>query len=222
MGFAESVFASFVGTVLFAIFGKWKGWWWKTKSQPSIDLATRVLKILEGEAEDKTRELVYATKQLGDSLVVFYKNKTPYDEEREREALELIEQILALIKPLSSELSAGGSDLDHLKRAIIEYQKGIEWRAHIVKHLCHPPNPPAMDPGHVRDQLLSVNILPHELLNAAKGEATLYLRGYGINWIDRYKYRRNIIKKHRATFNDSVEKEYRSVLQQTSFHEAKK
>ena len=84
------------------------------------------------------------------------------------------------------------------------------------------PNLPAMDPGHVRDQLLSENVLPHDLLKAAKGEATLFLRGYGINWLARQKYRNNIVKKHRAKFKESVAKEYRSVLQQTSFHKAQK
>jgi len=219
--FAIGVASSIVGGIILALFGKWQGWWWKTKSQSAIELATKVLKILDGEVEEKTTKMVYTTKQLGDSLVSFYKNNTPYNEERETEANELIEQLLSLIKPLATELSAANSELDHLKRAVIAYQKGLEWRARIVKHLCHPPNPPAMDPGYVRDQLLSENVLPHDLLSAAKGEATLFLRGHGINWLARQKYRKNIVKKHYTTFKESVEKEYRSVLQQTSFHKAK-
>ena len=173
-------------------------------------LSTKVLKVLDGEAEDKTTKMIYATKQLGDSLVAFYKNKTPYNKDRETESLDLIEQLLALIKPLSTELSAADPELDHLKRAVIAYQKGLEWRAQIVKHLCHPPNPPAMDPGHVRDQLLSENVLPNDLLNAARGEAALFLRGYGVNWLARQKYRKNIVKKHRVTFKESVNQEYRT------------
>lgn len=220
--FAIGVVSSIVGGIILAIFGKWKGWWWKSKSKHSIELATRVLKILDGEAEEKTTKMVYATKQLGDSLAVFYKNNTPHNKEHEAEAQALIEQLLALIKPLATELSAANPELDHLKRAVIAYQKGLEWRAQIVKHLCHPPNLPAMDPGHVRDQLLSENVLPHDLLKAAKSEATLFLRGYGINWLARQKYRNNIVKKHRAKFKESVAKEYRSVLQQTSLHKAQK
>jgi hypothetical protein len=79
-----------------------------------------------------------------------------------------------------------------------------------------------MDPGHVRDQLLSENVLPHDLLNAAKGEAALFLRGNGINWLARKKYRKNIVKKHRAKFNESISQEYRAVLQQTALHKARK
>jgi hypothetical protein len=220
--FVVGVVSSIVGGIILAIIGKWQGWWWKVKSQPSIDLATRALKILDGEAEEKTTKMVYATKQLGDSLVEFYKSKTPYKEDRESESLELLEQLLALIKPLATELSASNPELDHLKRSVIAYQKGLEWRSQIVKHLCHPPNPPAMDPGHVRDQLLSENVLPHDLLNAAKGEAALFLRGNGINWLARKKYRKNIVKKHRAKFNESISQEYRAVLQQTALHKARK
>jgi hypothetical protein len=74
--FVVGVVSSIVGGIILAIIGKWQGWWWKVKSQPSIDLATRALKILDGEAEEKTTKMVYATKQLGDSLVEFYKSKT--------------------------------------------------------------------------------------------------------------------------------------------------
>lgn len=69
--FAIGVASSIVGGIILAMFGKWKGWWWKSKSKPSIELATRVLKILDGEAEQKTTKMGYATKQLGNSLVVF-------------------------------------------------------------------------------------------------------------------------------------------------------
>lgn len=220
--FAIGVVSSIVGGVILAIFGSWRGWWWKQKSGESIELATKLLKVLDGEVEDKTTKMVYVTKQLGDSLLTFYKNKNPYNQEQEKEANELLEQLLAIVKPLVTELSAARPELDHLKRAVVAYQKGLEWRAQIVKHLCHPPNPTAMDPGHVRDQLLSVNVAPHDLLKAAKGEATLFLRGHGVNWLARQKYKRNIIKKNRAIFRDSVAQEYRTVLQQTSLHNAKR
>jgi len=220
--FAIGVASSVVGGIILTILGKWRGWWWKSKSLASVDLATRVLKLLDGEAEEKTTKMIYATKQLGDSLVNFYKNNTPYSAEYEAESLSLIEEIIGVIKPLSSELSAANPELDNLKRAVLEYQKGLEWRAQIVKHLCHPPNLPAMDPGHVRDQLLSENTLPHDLLNAAKGEAAIFLRGHGVNWISRKKYLRRIIKKQRALYKEAVEQEYRAVLQQTSLHKAKK
>lgn len=219
---ALNVGGSLLATIIVAIFGRWKGWWLKVKNESSVELATRVLKVLDGEAEDKTTKMIYATKQLGDSLVTFYKTKAPYNKDRESESLDLIEQVLALIKPLATELSAADPELDHFKRSVIAYQKGLEWRAKIVKHLCHPPNPPAMDPGHVRDQLLSENVLPNDLLNSAKGEAALFLRGHGANWLARQKYRKKIVKKHRATFKDSVNQEYRAVLRQTSLHKARK
>lgn len=129
--------------------------------------------------------------------------------------------MITAIKPLATELSAADPELDNLKRAMISYQKVLERRAQIVNHLCHPPNPPAMDPGHVRDQLLSENVLPHDLLKAATGEAAIFLRGYGIGWLARQKYRRSIIKKQRALYKEAIAKEYRTVLQQTSLHKAK-
>jgi hypothetical protein len=220
--FIIGVTSSIVAGIILAALGKWRGWWWKSKSQSSIDLATEVLKALEGEVDDKTRKMVYATKQLGDSLVSFYKNGTQYNKEREVEALSLIEALLVVVKPLATALAAGNSELDNLKRAVIAYQKGLERRDQIVSHLCDPPNHSAMDAGHVRDQLLSENVLPHDLLDAAKGEAAIFLRGYGINWLARRKYRNKIVKKHRSKFKEAVEKEYRSVLQQTSLHKAKK
>jgi hypothetical protein len=220
--FAISVASSIVGGVILAVFGRWKGWWLRSKSESSIDLATRVLKALDGEAGDKTNEMVSLTKKLGDSLVVFYRTKTPYSTNLEDEALSLLSELLEQVKPLSTELSAANSELDELKRAINEYQKGLESRSQIIKHLCHPPNPPAMDPGHVRDQLLSENLLPQKLLNAAQGEVAIFLRGYGINWLKRQRYHREIANKHRAKYKMAVEQEYRSILQQTSLHKARR
>jgi hypothetical protein len=57
IGIVSSLFA---GIILAAV-GRWQGWWWRSKSPASIDLATRVLKHLDGEAEDKTNKMVYAT-----------------------------------------------------------------------------------------------------------------------------------------------------------------
>ncbi|MEX1665503.1 hypothetical protein [Zhongshania arctica] len=220
--FAVGLATSILGGIILAILGKWQGWWLRSKSEPSIDLATRTLKILDGDAGEKTNEMVNLTKQLGDSLVAFYKTKTPYKEHLETEALFLLNELLDLIKPISTELSAANPELDELKRAVNSYQKGLEWRSQIIKHLCHPPNPPAMDPGHVRDQLLSKNLLPHELLKAAQGEAAIFLRGHGVNWFKRQNYRRDIVKKHRAKYKEAVAHDYRSVLQQTSLHKARK
>ncbi len=216
IGIASSLAAAFIIFLLGT-----KAGLWRSKKPKSIELATRVLKYLDNDGSDKINKVIYATKQLGDSLAIYYKNNTPYKAEFEKEALELIEELVTVIKPLSSELTAADKELDGLKRAIIELQSGLEWRAQIVKHLCLPPNPHKMDPGHVRDQLLSVNLLPNDLLNAARGEAALFLRGNGINWLVRQKYRREIIKKQRAVYNDLVAKEYRKVLRQTSLHKAK-
>ncbi|MEH6814792.1 MAG: hypothetical protein V7677_19835, partial [Motiliproteus sp.] len=52
--------------------------------------------------------------------------------------------------------------------------------------------------------------------------AMLGYTGGGINWLQRKTYRRNIAKKHRSKYDDAVKHEYRSVLQQTSLHKAKK
>ena len=220
--FAIGLASSILGGIILAILGRWQGCWLRSKSEASIDLATRTLKALDGHAGEKTNEMVNLTKQLGDSLVAFYKTKTPYKDHIETEALSLIGEILALIKPLSTELSAANPELDELKRSVNSYQKGLEWRAQIIKHLCHPPNPSAMDPGHVRDQLLSENLLPHELLKSAQGEAAIFLRGHGINWFKRQGYRHSIVKKQRAKYKEAVADEYRSVLQQTSLHKARK
>lgn len=220
--FLSSVASSVVAAAIIAIFGKWKGWWWKGKNQASINLATSVLKTLEGELDSKTRDMVYATKILGDSLISHYKNGSPYDQTRESEAVQLIDQMLSVVRPLAIELSAANPELDHLKRAVSAYQKSLEWRAQIIKHLCHPPNKPAMDAGHVRDQLISDNVLPHDLLDAAKGEAALFLRGYGVGWQERRKYFKEIVNRRRSAYRETVEKDYRKVLQQTALHKAKK
>jgi hypothetical protein len=220
--FVVGLATSILGGIILGMLGKWQGWWLRSKSESSIDLATRTLKILDGNAGEKTNEMVNLTKQLGDSIVAFYKTKIPYKENLETEALSLLAELLALIKPLATELSAANPELDELKRTVNSYQKGLEKRSQIIKHLCHPPNLPAMDPGHVRDQLLSENLLPHELLKAAQGEAAIFLRGYGINWIKRQNYRRDIIKKHRAKYKEAVSHDYRAVLQQTSLHKARK
>lgn len=64
-----SIAGSVIGGIILLILGKWQGWWWRSKKPASIDLATSVLKLLDGEAEEKTNKMIYATKQLGDSLV---------------------------------------------------------------------------------------------------------------------------------------------------------
>jgi hypothetical protein len=220
--FAVGLASSILGGIILGMLGKWQGWWLRSKSESSIDLATRTLKMIDGNVAEKTNEMVNLTQQLGDSLVVFYKTKTPYKENLETEALSLLAELLGLIKPLTTELSAANPELDELKRAVNSYKKGLEWRSQIIKHLCHPPNPPAMDPGHVRDQLLAENLLPHKLLEAAQGEAAIFLRGYGINWMTRQNYRRDIVKKNRAKYKEAVSHDYRAVLQQTSLHKARK
>jgi hypothetical protein len=219
--FVVGVLSSIAASLILILLGKWKGWWWSEKTQASVSLATNTLKILEGELETKTRDLVLETKFLGESLMAHYTSGSPYDLQREQEAQKLLTEMITIVKPLSVELSAADPELDHLKRAVIAYQKGLEWRERIIKHLCHPPNRPAMDAGHVRDQLLSENVLPHDLLDAAKGEAAIFLRGYGVSWLARRKYLQAIVKRHRSIYNEAVDKDYRKVLQQTSLHKAK-
>lgn len=219
---ALSVGGSLIATFIVAIFGKWKGWWLRSKSPESVDLAMRVLKFLDGEGEEKTTKMIYATKQLGDSLVSHYKSGAPYDTEYENTAISLIEEMLGAIKPLVTELSASKYELDDLKRAVITYQKGLEWRAQIVKHLCHPPNPKGMDPGHVRDQLLTKNILPNDLLKSAKGEAAIFLRGHGLSWLARKRNYINVVKKHRPQYKETIAQEHRTFLRTTSLYKSKK
>lgn len=213
-----SIVGSIIAAIIMAIIGMW---WWKTKNKSSIELATRVLKYLDGEAEEDTNRMVQLTQQLGDSLVKFYKSKTPYNTEYNNIINSIINKLLSNINPLATELTAANPELNELKKSVNSYREGLQWRSSIVKHLCHPPNPSAMDPGHVRDQLVSENLLPQKLLKAAQGEAAIFLRGYGVNWIIRRKYLRQIVKKQRALYNEAVEKEYRSFLQQTALHNAK-
>lgn len=217
-----SIASSVVGGVILLGLGKWRGWWWKSKSRSSMDLANRVMMVLDGEVERINGDMVISSKQLGDSLASFYKNNTQYNESSETESLALVDQLLSIIKPLSTELSTANPELDDLKRAVIDYQQGLERQAQIVRHLCHPPNPTAMDPGHVRDQLLSKIELPYELLKAAKGESTIFLRGYGISWRAKRKHRQQIVTKHRALCREAIAQEYRQILQQVSLHKARK
>jgi hypothetical protein len=116
--FAISVASSIAATLILAIFGKWKGWWWKEKSQASINLAANVLKALGGDLDGKTRDMVYATKFLRDSLIGHYKHGSPYDSAKESETLQLIDKMLFIVRPLTTELSAANPELDHLKRAV--------------------------------------------------------------------------------------------------------
>ncbi|MEE9302584.1 MAG: hypothetical protein V3U84_02255, partial [Thiotrichaceae bacterium] len=180
----EGLILAFGGGIL-AIVGRWQGWWGKPKSNVSIELATKVLQFLDGDAEDKTIKMINATKELGKSLVIFYKNKTSYNKDREKETTEILAQLLATVKPLATELSAANPELDHLKRAVIEYQYGLEYRTQIINELCHPRDVHAINPENIYYRLLSANVCPRNLLNAAKGEATLFLRGNGVNWLAR-------------------------------------
>ncbi len=111
IGFATTI----VGGFIVMLIGKWRGWWWKTKNPVSIELAKRSLIIFDGEAEEKTKQLIYLTKQLGDSLVASYKTKIAHDREHETGTLSLITELLTPIKPLITELSATERELDNLK-----------------------------------------------------------------------------------------------------------
>ncbi len=104
---------------------------------------------------------------------------------------------------------------------MIAFQESLLWREQTIKHLCHPPNPSAIDPGHIRAQLLDENTKLNDLLNAAKGEATIFLRGHGLRWLYRRKYLRQIKKKQRKLYRQAVSREYRTVLQQTSLSKSK-
>lgn len=205
--------SSIVGAGIFALIGKRRGWWWKTKKRESVALATRVFKCLDDEAVEETNQLVELTFNLGSSLIASYRTKIAHDEETENSSLSLVTELLSLISPLVTELSAADKELDDLKRAIIEFQKSLKRREQIVRHLCHPPNPPAMDARHVQAQLLDEVSLPYELLVAAKGEAIIFLRGHGIGWLERQKKYHHIRGKQWKLCSESIQKEYRKILQ---------
>ncbi|MFT6327756.1 MAG: hypothetical protein ACJAYK_002758 [Crocinitomicaceae bacterium] len=116
--FVVGLATSILGGIILGMLGKWQGWWLWSKSVSSIDLTTRTLKILDGNASEKTNEMVNLTKQLNDSIVAFYKTKTPYKESLETEALSLLAELLALIKSLATEMSAANPELNELKRTV--------------------------------------------------------------------------------------------------------
>ena len=200
------------------IMGRWR---WKKKAA-SIGLATKVLKFLDGDADDDTRQMILHSKRLGDSLCASYKTKLAHDREDQDAALELIDKTLKSIKPLTAELTAADKELDDLKRAAIAFQDSLEGRKRTIMHLTEPYMMASMDAGHVRAQLLEVNVEPHEILEAAKGEAAIFLRGYGIGRLARFRCYRTAMKTHWPNFKESVAKEYRAALQRTSLHKAKK
>ena len=210
-----------LGSGLVALIGRWRGWW-RNKKPASIDLATRVLTFLEGDAEENTRKMIFDTKKLGDSLLASINTNVAHDHDIQYRALDYIHSIVEPLKRLVSELTAADEELDYLKRAVMVFQMSLEDRSQTVTHLCNPPNPPAMDASHVRTQLLSVNTKPNDYLQAAKGEAVIFLRGYGIGRRARFRYFKQTVKKHWPAFKESVAKEHRTTLQQTSLHKARK
>jgi len=216
------IYSSLTATAILFFLGWWKRWWFRPKSKESIELAKRIYSFLDGDGGEKTNDLVILTKGLGESLSHTYKSGVPYDETLQAQAQELISQLTSSIRPLSSELSTSDKELKTVKEAFLEYQKSIEWRGSIIKHLYHPPNPSKMDPGHVREQLISVNLEPQKKLYAAQGEAAIFLNGHGLNWINRAKYYRQVRKKERALYLEKLNGEYRNILQQTTLHKAKR
>lgn len=207
---------------MLGLLGRVRGWWWWKKKPASIDLATRILTFLEGDAEENTREMISNTKKLGDSLLTTIGTKLVNDENAQPDALTLIARMLDALKPLVSELTAADEELDNLKRSTMSFQRTLQDRERTIRHLCNPPNPSAMDAGHIRTQLLSVNTEPDDYLQAAKGEAVIFLRGYGVGILKRLRYFRQTVRKHWPTFKESVAKEHRTTMQQTSLHKARK
>ncbi|MDC0598694.1 hypothetical protein OAP18_02485 [Gammaproteobacteria bacterium] len=202
--------------IIIAIVGHWKGWWEKTKAPESIELATRAASFLDGKATERTTRLINISKKLGNGLILSYKSESPMDGEIEHEATLMANELLVSLKALVSKLSSADPELEPLKRAVVTYQKALEWRKQIFRNLCHPANPGSIDPGHIRTQLLAENNKLLDLLNAAKGECAIFLTGYGIGWFKRKRHYRQINKKQRKLYQDAVEKEYRSVLQQAA------
>lgn len=220
--FGISFSASLAAGVVLALFGRWRGWWWRKKKPASVDLATRVLTFLEGDAQENTREMISDTKKLGDSLIASFSTKFVHDKDLETDALTFIEQMLETLRYLVSELTAADKELDHLKRAVMAFQQSLEKREQTIRHLCNPPNRAVIDGSQIRIQLLSVNTEPNDYLQAANGEAVIFLRGYGLGRLARFRYFRQTVKKHWPIFKESVAKEHRTTMRQTSLQKARK
>lgn len=213
-----SILASVIaGVILLWIANFIKNYVRRRKNNASIKLATSAFEYLDVSAREKTTNVISMSKQLGDALVTYYRCDQPIDQNLKTDLIGLLGEVISELQPFVSKLTTARAELDELSAAVLEFKKGLEWRVQIINHLCSSPIPRAIDAGHVRDQLLSVNCLPNDLLNAARGEAALFLRGYGINWFKRREYKRQIVKKHRSLAKETIEKEYRSVLQQTAF-----
>ena len=128
----------------------------RSNNKDSIELAKRLYAYLEGEA--KINELMINGKDLGRSLFTQHKNGTPYNDFFEIQCLGLISELLVRIKPLSSELSTSGNDLKRVKNAFFDYEKSLELRASTIKRLCIDPSNNRFDAGHIRTQLVEVNL----------------------------------------------------------------
>ncbi|GHF16560.1 hypothetical protein GCM10017044_08580 [Kordiimonas sediminis] len=213
-----AIIASIIGGIILIWIVWIKDYWlFKNRGQASIDLATAVFEYLDTDVKDKTILSISMSKKLGDELVSLYTSGKPYDQQLENELVKLLEEIISGLKPFISKLNAAKAELDALRAAVIAFDDSVKWRLRIVNHLCSPPNPHKMEAWHVREQLLEVNCAPSDLLNAARGEASMFLRGYGINWLKRWKYKRLITKRLKAEMKEKLAKEYRSVLQQSAF-----
>jgi hypothetical protein len=210
------VLASLTVVIIVFVWGKVKGFWFKKNNSFDVDVTKKIFQSLNGDTTQKTANLTGATKALGDVLITHYKNGSQYSDSYKEAPLELIKNILTIVKPLNNELLTGSKDLSHLKKALKEYIECLEWTEKTVNHLCNPPNPKAMHGGHVQSQLLDENCKVHDLLQAAKGEIALYLRGYGINCFQRIKYLRKIKKKEKVAYQNNVDTAYRKVLQSSA------
>lgn len=219
-GFVQSFIGSLAVVVLVGFIGWLRGWWFRKKKQESIDLARRVLAFLEGDGDVDTKEVVRRTKILGDTLVYAIRDKIAFDPQVVDKANEAIDSVLAGVNPLVSKLAGADKELDRLKRALTEFKEGLERRGRIVDQLSTPQS--HLDSGHVRSQLLDVNVLPAELRAAAAGEAALFVRGYGINKWQRYKYFRQIWRENYPKCRQLIWGRYRKILQETALHKAKK
>jgi len=202
------------------LFGNWKGWW-RTKHPASIQLAKIIFDYLDGDAPTKITDLISKTNHLGNALIASFKER-PINQSFEKDVQLLITKLLEQINPFVVQLSVADKEHDNLKGTVNKFEQELNLRKRVVTHLCDPPKPGNIDAGHVREQLLNDNLKIDDSLKILQGEAVIFLRGYGIGWLERWKNRRRIKKEQSVICKDAVSKKYRNYLQVRALNLAKK
>lgn len=211
--------SSLAATIIFKIiFRKWE----KGKNSNLVALTKEIYEYFENVATLKMTELVHDSKMLGESLISSFKGQGSYNQDLETKINQNLDILLDSTQTFVTSLSSSEKSLSSLKLVINNIFVELQRRRRTINHLCHPPNPTAMDGGHVRDQLLSGNAdLLHEFVDPIKGECIIFLRGFGVNVFDRWKNYRRVVKKYKPQFTASVKVEHRNYLRTRALNKAK-